>query len=151
MIFDLSKLPEHIKRINPHLFVGVNKMVAKNSKYRAQRTKYNGRTYDSKFEAEVAAEFHLWKQAGDIDKIEYQVPFRVGEVDRYIVDFVLTLSGDALKRYGYRRVAVDAKGFATTKFRRDMRWWKLCGSIPLWVMRKGKAKQIIISELLRKQ
>lgn len=44
----------------------------KYSKYRAKRTEYNGRTYDSKFEAGVAQQLDLRLRAGEIKDWEPQ-------------------------------------------------------------------------------
>lgn len=45
------------------------------SKYRAKKTEYNGRTFDSKFEAGVAHELEMRKRAGEI--LDYDCQFKV--------------------------------------------------------------------------
>ena len=45
------------------------------NKYHAKKTEFNGRVYDSKHEAERAAELQLLERAGEITNLRYQVPY----------------------------------------------------------------------------
>lgn len=47
----------------------------KQNKYNAKKTEFNGRRYDSKFEASVAMDLELRKKAGDIK--DYETQFKV--------------------------------------------------------------------------
>lgn len=46
--------------------------VGKSNKYGAQRTEMNGKVYDSKFEAQIAAELEIEKQLGQIKDFDTQ-------------------------------------------------------------------------------
>ena len=81
-------------------------------KYKAKRTIYAGRTYDSKLEARHAAELDLLVRAGKIAAVVPQVSIPVpGTKARMIIDFML-LMPDGTVRWQ------DTKGFMT-------REWKL--------------------------
>lgn len=45
------------------------------SKFRAKRTEYNGRTFDSKFEAGVAHQLEMQKRTGEI--LDYECQFKI--------------------------------------------------------------------------
>lgn len=75
------------------LLYGKGKLVCRNcdhvigktgfNKYGAKRTEFNGKNYDSKFEASVAAELELRKTAGDIK--DYDTQYKV-ECEAYTKD-----------------------------------------------------------------
>lgn len=88
----------------------------KKSKYGNVRTEYNGKKYDSKREAEYAAELDLRLKAKDIVKYFEQVPFEL-EGGKYIADFVV------LHKTGKYEV-IDVKGVKTQVYRLKKRQMK---------------------------
>jgi Protein of unknown function (DUF1064) len=84
------------------------------NKYNAKKTVFNGIRYDSKFEASVAADLELRKKAGDIIKIERQVPLELriyGKLWRtWKIDFVVTLADGS-------REFLEAKGMILPDFK----------------------------------
>ncbi len=87
------------------------------NKYGAVKTEFQGRHYDSKFEASVAAELDLLLKAKEYTKIEPQVtiPLIVNgmKVGQYRADFLCTLPDGSLE-------VVEAKGMETMLFR--LKW-----------------------------
>lgn len=94
------------------------------NKYGAKRTEFNGKIYDSKFEANVAQDLETRKRAGDIK--DYDTQYRVeadicnsqGEVvchKRHKVDFRIHHNDGSYELY-------EAKGVITAdyKWRRDI-------------------------------
>lgn len=90
------------------------------SKYGAQKTVYNGTTYDSRKEARRAAILEGQLAYGIIQDLQRQVPFELqaaytnnkGEKIRaitYKADFVYTMQG--------RRIVEDCKGFRTPEYK----------------------------------
>lgn len=63
-------------------------LLAKEHKYHAQRTEYNGVKYASKKEANHARELDLRKKAGEIDFWLRQVPLSLPGGITYRIDFV---------------------------------------------------------------
>ena len=84
------------------------------NKYHAKKTELNGLHYDSKLEASVAWELDVRMKAGEIVKIERQVPLELriyGKLWRtWKIDFVATLK-DGSKEY------VEAKGMVLPDFK----------------------------------
>jgi hypothetical protein len=91
----------------------------KRSKYGAKKTELDGVTYDSKAEADYAAELKLREKAGEVGGIEIQRPFPIlingFSVGVYRADF----SFIDHKEGGRLRV-IDVKGYDTplSKFKR---------------------------------
>lgn len=85
------------------------------NKYRAKKTKYNGKTYASKKEAQRAQELDLLVRSGDITDLKEQVKFPIDiagkQVFTYIADFMYF---DKLLN---KVVIEDVKGFQTAIFR----------------------------------
>ncbi len=90
-----------------------------NNKYGARRTDYNGRRYDSKFEAGVAQELDLRLKAGEFVSIEpqYRIPLYVYLPDgskevifTYICDFCCEKPDGSY-------LLVEAKGPITRTYR----------------------------------
>lgn len=76
------------------------------SKYNNRKTEYDGVTYDSKKEAQRAAELNLMMKSGEILTLARQVRYRLARGVEYIADFVYTTKdGDC--------VIEDVKGFKT--------------------------------------
>ena len=96
------------------------------SKYRAKRTEFNGRTYDSKFEAGVAEMLEMRKRAGEIKDYETQFQIECIPYDcagnplpelkvRHKIDFrVHELDGSY--------TLVEAKGAETADWKRRRKW-----------------------------
>lgn len=107
------------------------------TKYRNRRTEYRGRTYDSRAEAERAAQLDALKAAGEIRHWEPQPRFRLGdEINVYVADFIV---------WGNDMVAwiEDCKGVETAKFRRDKLLWAKHGPCQLRVIKRGGAVEVI--------
>lgn len=85
----------------------------KSNKYNAQRTVVDGRTFDSRKEANRYMELRVLERAGYISNLQPQVPFpfRVNNVlvCTYRADFVYERDG--------QRIVEDAKGVVTPVFR----------------------------------
>ena len=115
----------------------------KPSKYRAQRTEYNGRWYDSMAEALHAEQLDMCMKAGIIAWWLPQVPIMIGEpgIDKpYRVDFLVAecpTFGGLVEVH-----AEDVKGADTVSFRRHVKQWRLRGPFPLHVIR-GDDTEII--------
>src|ERR1700686_35556 len=84
------------------------------NKYGAKKTELNGIRYDSMFEASVAGDLELRKKAGEIVKIERQVPLELriyGKLWRtWKIDFVVTLVDGS-------REFIEAKGMELPDFK----------------------------------
>ena len=89
------------------------------SKYRATKTEYNGRKYDSKLEARVAWELDMRLKAGEFVEIvpQYRIKLYVylpdgskADLFTYVCDFRCELATG-----GY--LLVEAKGFLTDIYR----------------------------------
>ena len=94
------------------------------NKYGAKRSEYNGKIYDSKFEASVAGELDLRKRVGDIKDFDTQYRIEVDVCDkngnvvahkRHKVDFRLHLNDGSYE-------LLEAKGVITADYqwRRDV-------------------------------
>lgn len=86
----------------------------KKTKYNNVRQTYDGYSYDSKFEARVAAELDLMKQAGEITDWERQFPVRIEYNGRlictYYCDFRLIYPDQTYE-------LLEAKGMETEVYR----------------------------------
>lgn len=93
------------------------------NKYGAKKTEYNGRTFDSKKEAEYAEQLDLLrKAAGESDKVvdvEYQVPYKLevqgSVIGKYILDFKVTYADGRVEH-------VDVKGMKSGAAYQMFRW-----------------------------
>lgn len=89
-------------------------------KYNAKRVTIDGRTYDSKREAEVACEYALKLRAGQISAIEYQPSFELTPKPNkisYVADFRITYPDGTQK-------IVDVKGMETPVFKLKAKLFK---------------------------
>lgn len=115
----------------------VKSPASKVGKYRNVRTIYNGVLYDSKFEAEYAAELDIMKASGYVTLWIRQPTFRLGCPENvYRPDFFV------VHHNGYC-AAVDVKGTETAKFRRDKKLWAQYGECPLEIVRRGEIVETI--------
>ena len=94
----------------------------RSNKYGAKRTEFNGKIYDSKFEASVASDLETRKIAGDI--LDYDTQYKV-EMDIYRSDGVksLTVNHKVDFRIHHRDGSFElheAKGVETS----DYKWRK---------------------------
>lgn len=98
-------------------------VTASNNKYGAKKTEYNGRTFDSKKEAEYAGELDLMrKAAGESDRVvdvEYQIPYvlevKDQKIGKYILDFKVTYADGRIEH-------VDVKGLRKGAAYQMFRW-----------------------------
>lgn len=67
---------------------------AKKNKFGARKVEYDGRIFDSAKEAKRADELWMMKLAGEVTKVEYQVPFECivngKKICKYVADFRVT-------------------------------------------------------------
>lgn len=116
------------------------------SKYRAQRTEYNGISYASKAEAARAMELDLLLRAGEIVDWVRQPSVCLGIPENiYRPDFLVIAWNDGSsdhKQVWYE----DIKGMETPKFRRDKKLWKVYGRLPLHIIKGGKVVEVITPE-----
>lgn len=86
----------------------------KQNKYRAVKTEYGGKKYDSKLEARYAAELDLRKKAGDIKDWERQFKIELRAngklICNYYCDFRLLHNDDSYE-------LVETKGYETDIYR----------------------------------
>lgn len=87
-----------------------NESYGKPRKYRNQRVTVDGKTFDSKHEAEVYADLMLRRRAGELRIVMRQVPFDLPGGIRYIADFC-TVDADG------RFEVLDAKSPITRRER----------------------------------
>jgi hypothetical protein len=85
--------------------------VCRANKYGAKKTEFNGRVYDSKHEAGIAAELNLLQKAGEVIKIDAQRTYNLygkngARICTHRPDFTVTFKD------GHQEVW-EAKGFAT--------------------------------------
>lgn len=103
------------------------------TKFNNQKTVFNDRLYDSKGEAELAAEIDLLVKKGDIVKVEPQVSFNLygkngGKICTHRPDFLIT------KKDGTKEVW-EYKGFPTDTWRMKLKLFEdNYPEIPYWVV-----------------
>lgn len=94
------------------------------NKYGAKRTEFNGKKYDSKFEASVAQELELRKKAGDIKDYETQFKVEMWAYDAngkpamkvtHKVDFRVHLNDGSYE-------LLEAKGVETSDYKMRRKW-----------------------------
>lgn len=94
------------------------------NKYGAKKTEFNGKKYDSKFEASVAQELELRKQAGDILDYDTQYKVEMWAYDQngkaamkksHKVDFRIHHNDGSFELY-------EAKGVETSDYKDRRRW-----------------------------
>lgn len=99
---------------------------------RNRPTYYDGVRYDSRAEAERAAELDMLVQQGTFRLVVRQPTFRLGCAENvYRPDFLV------IARYGHVWCE-DVKGVETAKFRRDRKLWAAYGRCPLKIMRRHR-------------
>jgi hypothetical protein len=78
--------------------LGIARKADRGRKFGNRRTEYAGRVYDSKLEAQYAADLDLMKRAGDLRGVIPQVSLPVpGTRARLVVDFLLVLQDGRVK------------------------------------------------------
>lgn len=94
------------------------------NKYGAKKTEFNGYRYDSKYEASIAQELELRKQAGDILDYDRQYKVEMWAYDRegkpamkksHKVDFRIHHKDQSFELY-------EAKGIETSDYKDRRRW-----------------------------
>lgn len=101
------------------------------SKYGNKKTEYNGRSYDSKYEAGVAQELDLRLKAGEFVKIEpqYRIKLYVYLPDGKRADLFTYICDFRCERPDGSYLLVEAKGHVTETYRTkkkilDLVWLK---------------------------
>lgn len=96
------------------------------SKYRAKRTQYNGRWYDSKFEAGVAEELDWAKQGGEILDWEPQFKIEMIPYDKHGTPLpALKVSHKVdfrVHNHDGSYTLIEAKGMALSDWQRRRKW-----------------------------
>lgn len=116
------------------------------NKYRAKKTVYNGRIYDSAAEARVAAQLDVGVRAGTVSWWLPQVSVLLGPL-KYTPDFLVAEPCDApssAESMPFLIHFVDVKGFATQRWRDVRKMWATYGPSPLRVIMGGKHIETII-------
>lgn len=124
--FTLEQLRNKLcARLNPELFQKqeeISKKRTKVSKYRNKKTEVDGIVFDSAKEATRYKELLLLLKAGEIGRLELQVPFELNEGGthsyKYVADFVYL---DA--RTG-QKIVEDTKGHRTQEYLKKRRLMK---------------------------
>lgn len=113
------------------------------NKYKAVRTPYNGVTYDSKAEAEYAAQLDM-EMASRQKYVSWwvrQVTFALGcPENAYRVDFLVMTPGYDRVGGNFHIHAVDVKGCETPKFKKDKKLWAKYGPCPLKIVKSVSGK-----------
>ncbi len=84
------------------------------NKYSARRVEVDGIRFDSKREAAFYSRLLLEQKAGEVKYFLRQVPFHLPGQTRYVVDFLIVMTGGII-RY------VDVKGVETQMFKTKKR------------------------------
>ena len=92
----------------------------KSNKYGAVKTAFQGRVYDSKGEAGLAAEINVLVKSGLVIKVEPQKTFNLygkngGKICTHRVDFLLTFKDSHQEAWEYKGFAIQ-----TWKMKRDL-------------------------------
>jgi hypothetical protein len=138
-------LPPGAKSLGIVLPAGLAAAVARPNKYHAERTVYDGVTYDSKAEALHAAGLDARMRSGNGDVAWWvrQVTFRLGCPENTLkVDFLVA------GRPGGIWVE-EVKGRETAKWRRDRRLWMSYAPVAMRVIVRGKVSEILVRRLPR--
>ena len=109
---------------------------AKRNKCGAVRTEYAGRVYDSKAEAAYAIRLDLLIVSHEIKRWVPQPEYMLGEDFKYRADFLVTGNDDS-------RWVVDVKGHEMSRFRQAKKLWKKYGPLPLHIVKKGGAVEVV--------
>lgn len=113
MSYNIEDFPPEIqKQIREQL----GETEKKKSKYKNQITRIDGKTFDSKHEAERYQELTMLEKAGEITALQHHVKFKIEDANEknreayYEADFVY---------FDYRRgwIVEDAKGFRTKDYK----------------------------------
>lgn len=126
------------KQMGPRPFTlaeALARQYPKRSKYGSVKTEYNGRTYDSKLEANFAAELDMSRKATDPKvrpvKIEPQVRFPLkikGKlICTYVLDFRVTYADKHIEH-------IDVKGVMTDVYKIKKKMMKVCWGIDILEM-----------------
>ena len=89
------------------------------SKYRNQKTQWNGNIYDSKKEARRHAELLLLQRAGKISELDTQVRFELlpaQRIDGKVVERAVSYVADFVYKQNGLRVVEDTKGYRTKDY-----------------------------------
>lgn len=89
------------------------------NKYGSNRTAYNGRHYDSKFEARIAQELDLRLEAGEFTEItpQYRIPLYVYLPNGDKVHIFTYISDFRCQKADESYLLVEAKGHLTDTYR----------------------------------
>jgi len=114
----------------------------------AQRTEYGGRVYDSRAEAEYAAQLDMMKAASEIAWWLPQVPIPLGPDFKTRVDFLVAklttviCFGGLASHWALVIEAHEVKGKETREFAKVRKLWTKYGEFPLHVIKKGNVEII---------
>lgn len=116
------------------------------NKYGAKRTDYNGRKYDSKGEAGLAAEIDLMVKAGEVIKVEPQKTFPLygkngKRICNHRVDFLLTFKDEHQEVYEFKGWATEIWRMKRTLFEDnypEITYVVITAKNPNWYYRKFK-------------
>jgi hypothetical protein len=117
----------------------------RSSKYRAQRTEYAGRKYDSKFEASVARDLDIRLRAGEIAEVQPQYQVVMTPCDergaplselavRHRVDF-------RIRHLDGTYELIEAKGFETADYLMRRKWL-----LKLWLPRNPDHTYTVVKD-----
>lgn len=119
---------------------------ASRSKLGNVRTEYGGETYDSKAEADRAAELDLLMMGGVVHHWTRQVSFALGCPENcYRADFVVYDDS------GQCHVE-DVKGHETAAWKKNKRLWRVYGEHPLSILKRkgtGWSREVVWPESIK--
>lgn len=112
------------------------------NKYSARKTLFGGRCYDSKAEADRAAELALLETAGEIADLQTQPRIELEPGIFWKLDFAYTERG--------RRVHEDVKGIVTREAALKMKIWRNHGPTLLRIVKRSsrRAGFVVTKEIL---
>lgn len=110
------------------------------NKYGARKTMYNGVKYDSRAEADRAAELDAMLKAGQVTWWLRQVQIPLGAPGVSLkVDFLVAIRNIG----GPIILAQEVKGVETERFRVLKKLWPKFGPFPLHIIRNGKTVEVV--------
>jgi len=88
------------------------------------------RYFHSKLEARRAEELYLLQEAGEIEDLKYQVPFKLSGEPKVTIKIDFSYIEGGVRKYE------DAKGVLTRDFRTKLAWLKQLQNIEVIITRK---------------
>ena len=112
----------------------------KPNKYRARKTEYKGVLYDSKAEADYAAELDALKFKGEVAWWLRQVKIPLGLDFSTRVDFLVAIKNHSMDSTVLHVYAVEVKGVETREFAKIRKLWTKYSPFDLHINKRGNTE-----------